>query len=426
MSLGPRTWLGPYEVTAKIGQGGRGEVYRAHDMKLDWDVALKVLPDLFADDPERLARFQREAQVLASLNHHFSQSPEIKLSHVWRPLSGEADQRAGGVGNVSRRVGFGVVVACLSILSVLDAPVSGQSAPPAADEQATVRLEAASTEPSVEVVVLPFANISREPGDDWIGAGIAATLETELHQVSGVQVISRASLGAGSEQRGAARSNRSPDQPLEHHRLLELGRQGGVAWLVTGGYQRVGEQLRITVRLIEVATGTLVHTVKVDGTLNDLFALQDRVAAQVGRALNGDEAGVTVAGAAATEPALATRAAARPAAPEPSLGTQVAARPDDLPRPPGRTAASSGVAGRAAFSDPAEPAAAAKVGKVLRAFRITGSSPQIDGRLNDEVWAVTDAIDDFVQEEPDNMAPPTERMVVQVAYDDWDTPDWFL
>ncbi len=69
MSLSPGSRLGPYEVTAKIGQGGMGEVYRARDTKLGRDVALKVLPDVFADDPERLARFQREARVLASLNH---------------------------------------------------------------------------------------------------------------------------------------------------------------------------------------------------------------------------------------------------------------------------------------------------------------------------------------------------------------------
>ena len=69
MALSPGTRLGSYEVTALIGQGGMGEVYRARDTKLGRDVALKVLPDLFADDPERLARFQREARVLASLNH---------------------------------------------------------------------------------------------------------------------------------------------------------------------------------------------------------------------------------------------------------------------------------------------------------------------------------------------------------------------
>jgi serine/threonine-protein kinase len=69
MLLAPGTILGPYEVTAKIGEGGMGEVYRARDTKLDRDVALKVLPQAFTDDPDRLARFEREAKVLASLNH---------------------------------------------------------------------------------------------------------------------------------------------------------------------------------------------------------------------------------------------------------------------------------------------------------------------------------------------------------------------
>jgi serine/threonine-protein kinase len=69
MSLTAGTRFGPYEVLALLGTGGMGEVYRARDTKLKRDVAIKVLPDSFASDPERLARFQREAQVLASLNH---------------------------------------------------------------------------------------------------------------------------------------------------------------------------------------------------------------------------------------------------------------------------------------------------------------------------------------------------------------------
>ena len=69
MSLSTGTRLGVYEVTAQIGEGGMGQVYRARDTKLHRDVAIKVLPDLRASDPDRLARFQREAQVLASLNH---------------------------------------------------------------------------------------------------------------------------------------------------------------------------------------------------------------------------------------------------------------------------------------------------------------------------------------------------------------------
>ena len=69
MPLHPGTTLGHYQVTAKIGEGGMGEVYRARDTKLDRDVALKVLPEAFTSDPDRLARFEREAKVLASLNH---------------------------------------------------------------------------------------------------------------------------------------------------------------------------------------------------------------------------------------------------------------------------------------------------------------------------------------------------------------------
>jgi len=69
MSLQPGVGIGPYEVTGAIGAGGMGEVYRARDTRLGRDVALKVLPALFTDDPERLARFEREARTLAALNH---------------------------------------------------------------------------------------------------------------------------------------------------------------------------------------------------------------------------------------------------------------------------------------------------------------------------------------------------------------------
>ena len=61
--------LGPYEILSTLGAGGMGEVYRARDSKLNRDVAIKVLLPAVANDPDRLARFSREAQVLASLNH---------------------------------------------------------------------------------------------------------------------------------------------------------------------------------------------------------------------------------------------------------------------------------------------------------------------------------------------------------------------
>src|ERR1700732_4095117 len=76
MALASGTRLGSYEVVAQIGAGGMGEVYQAHDTKLGRDVAIKVLPEAFAHDSERLARFQREAKMLASLNH-----PNIATIH---------------------------------------------------------------------------------------------------------------------------------------------------------------------------------------------------------------------------------------------------------------------------------------------------------------------------------------------------------
>src|SRR5215831_12503160 len=68
--------LGSYEITALLGKGGMGEVYRARDTKLKRDVAIKILPEEFSSDADRVGRFQREAEVLASLNH-----PNIAAIH---------------------------------------------------------------------------------------------------------------------------------------------------------------------------------------------------------------------------------------------------------------------------------------------------------------------------------------------------------
>src|SRR5512141_1661981 len=69
MSLATGTKLGPYEIIAPLGAGGMGEVYRARDTRLERDVAIKVLPESFAADPERLRRFEQEARAVAALNH---------------------------------------------------------------------------------------------------------------------------------------------------------------------------------------------------------------------------------------------------------------------------------------------------------------------------------------------------------------------
>src|SRR5262245_14156919 len=76
MSIAAGTRVGAYEIVSPIGAGGMGEVYRATDTNLGREVAIKVLPEVFAQDPERVARFEREAKTLASLNH-----PNIAIIH---------------------------------------------------------------------------------------------------------------------------------------------------------------------------------------------------------------------------------------------------------------------------------------------------------------------------------------------------------
>lgn len=83
MTLASDTRLGPYRIQSLLGRGGMGDVYRARDTRLDRDVALKILPDVFASDPERLARFEREAKTLAALNH-----PHIAQIHGFEQTAG--------------------------------------------------------------------------------------------------------------------------------------------------------------------------------------------------------------------------------------------------------------------------------------------------------------------------------------------------
>ena len=83
MSLAAGSRIGPYEVLGSLGAGGMGEVYRATDTTLGRQVAIKILPDAFAADPDRLARFEREAKTLASLNH-----PHIAAIYGFEKSSG--------------------------------------------------------------------------------------------------------------------------------------------------------------------------------------------------------------------------------------------------------------------------------------------------------------------------------------------------
>src|SRR5713226_5208117 len=85
MALTPGTRLGPYEILGPLGAGGMGEVYRARDTRLDREVAIKVLPEHLAKNPDAMARFEREAKVLAALSH-----PNILAIHDFGSEQGVA------------------------------------------------------------------------------------------------------------------------------------------------------------------------------------------------------------------------------------------------------------------------------------------------------------------------------------------------
>ena len=120
------------------------------------------------------------------------------------------------------------------------------------------------------VAVIPFTNISGSESDNWISAGIAETVMADLERVSSFSVMGREAVleAARTQDTGLTSSEGS---------ALGLGRALGAAWIVGGGYQRLGDRLRITARLVDVRTGAVIGAVKVDGGIDEIFALQDRI-----------------------------------------------------------------------------------------------------------------------------------------------------
>jgi len=126
--------------------------------------------------------------------------------------------------------------------------------------------------PSNAVAVIPFSNITREPTDDWIGSGIAETVTADLKSIKELSLIGRERVFDTLRILGSGSGN-TLDEPM----AIEVGRQLQATWLVTGGYQRLGDLIRITARFVEVGTGTVARTVKIDGAIGDIFSLQDQI-----------------------------------------------------------------------------------------------------------------------------------------------------
>lgn len=131
------------------------------------------------------------------------------------------------------------------------------------------------------VAVLTFTNITKEPADDWIGSGIAETVTADLQNIHGISVISRERIFETLKNLSSG-----PLKELDDQLGIDLGRKLGAAWIVSGGYQRMGEMIRITARFMEVETGTLAKTVKIDGKISEIFDLQDRIVFELTQGLN--------------------------------------------------------------------------------------------------------------------------------------------
>jgi TolB-like protein/predicted Ser/Thr protein kinase len=410
--------IAQYQILAKLGAGGMGVVYLAQDTRLGRRVALKVLPAEFAEDSDRVSRFEREARAVAALSHpgiavlyeigeikntrylaiEFVEGRSLQERLAAEPITtdclvdyivqiSDALEHAHRRGILHRDIkpanimvtpegrvklldfglaklleakddnltaltapgtwmgtlqycapevlrgreadhrsdlySLGVVLyqmACgrlpfdgLNGHALVSAILSGQprlaknnnplieasldrfirraiSSDPeqrpqsAAELSRTLREIVCSAPPQLAAVqaapvlaVLDFQNITDDRSADWLGTGLAETLTADLKRLKLVTVVSRERV------QEAARRHSVP--ALGHSKLIELGKELGARWLVLGSYQRAGERLRILPRVIEVSTGEETAIVKVDGSWDGVFALQDRVVADVMAAL---------------------------------------------------------------------------------------------------------------------------------------------
>ncbi len=131
------------------------------------------------------------------------------------------------------------------------------------------------------VAVLRFHNITANAPDEWIGLGIAETVTADLKNIHSVSVVGRELIYDVLR-----RWNADQQSDFDEKFATRVGREVGARWIVVGGYQRFGEQLRITARFVEVETGEIIKTVKIDGPMNDIFALQDKIVYELSRDLD--------------------------------------------------------------------------------------------------------------------------------------------
>jgi TolB-like protein/tetratricopeptide (TPR) repeat protein/tRNA A-37 threonylcarbamoyl transferase component Bud32 len=138
---------------------------------------------------------------------------------------------------------------------------------------------APSTDLSLAVAVLGFANISGHGEDDWLGTGIAETVTSDLRGLPGLAVVAPARVREAMRRAGA--EGREADEAI----ATRVGRELGARWVLSGGFQRAGDTVRVTAQLADVEGHRVLKTVKLDGRLDEIFSLQDRVVRELASSL---------------------------------------------------------------------------------------------------------------------------------------------
>lgn len=248
---------------------------------------------------------------------------------------------------------------------------------------------------SVTIAILPLVNISNNPSDESIALGITETIVSDLKGFSNFSVIETAAFFR--EENKSTEFGRPYE--LEAH---DAAREFGVGWVVSGGVQRLGDELRVTLQIINLTTQLSYQAVKIDGSVDSLFSLQDSIVEQLrvqlenlagSPAITTVEEGDDSSGAAnilhTAETTMEEKA--------PLFGTEKT----ELSTPDGTRSADN----EQLYSQAS-----------IRPYR-TEIVPVIDGVLDDRTWQTAGKVTDFVQRQPLDGAPATEKTEVYLAYD---------
>jgi TolB-like protein/Flp pilus assembly protein TadD/predicted Ser/Thr protein kinase len=142
----------------------------------------------------------------------------------------------------------------------------------------------ASAPGELTVAVAGFAGIGEQAEDEWLGTGLSETITTTLQEIEGLVVWGREQLRESLRRLGVEASELAPED------AVQLGRMIGARWVLAGAYQRLGDQVRVTARIVEVESGRVLRAVKMDGRLDAIFELQDRIVKELAAGLRGSVA----------------------------------------------------------------------------------------------------------------------------------------